>query len=227
MIQSFYRLLRSNTDAFVNVRMRGRVYNDMHNSRRTFWTTLAVNYILPFNSSTPKIDGYYNSSILATAKKKKKKERKKKTNNSASISQMRRLSSGWDQARKSTLTTAKSWTFESAEVTVHTAYSQHCHGEKQNKESHISNTALSQRTDTIPSGYLFTLFTNDTEPDWLQMQEKSLCFSSLLHTVTTTNKKRMGTIVHFDRYFHHPPPPPVWQLVGNGNHRTTDQVRNN
>lgn len=28
-----------------------------------------VNYIMPFNSSTPKIDGYYNSSISATAKK--------------------------------------------------------------------------------------------------------------------------------------------------------------
>lgn len=31
-------------------------------------TTLAVNYIMPFNSSTPKIDDYYISSGLATAK---------------------------------------------------------------------------------------------------------------------------------------------------------------
>lgn len=53
--------------------MRGHVYNDMHLFQ---WmhsepqgTTLAVNYIMPFNSSTPKIDGYYISSILATEKR--------------------------------------------------------------------------------------------------------------------------------------------------------------
>lgn len=53
--------------------MRGHVYNDMHLFQ---WmhsepqgTTLAVNYIMSFNSSTPKIDGYYISSILATEKK--------------------------------------------------------------------------------------------------------------------------------------------------------------
>lgn len=89
MIHTLRRLLQSNRDAFVNVcisvYMRGHVHNDMHLFQGVLSepqaTTLAVNYIMPFNSSTPKIDGYYNSSILATAK------------NSAGISQERRLSS--------------------------------------------------------------------------------------------------------------------------------------
>lgn len=81
--------------------------------------TLAVNYIMPFNSGTPKIDGYYNSSILATAK------------NSAGISQMRRLNSGWGQACDSTLIT------ETAEVSIQPESRKYC--------TYILFTALSPK----------------------------------------------------------------------------------
>lgn len=175
-------------------------------------TTLAVNYILPFNSSTPKIDGYYNSSIFV----KNNKKRKEKKNNSASISQMRRLSSGWDQARKSTLTTAKSWTLESAEVTVHTAYSQHCHREKQNKESHFKHSPVSEDWH-----YTFRIFIY-TIHKWYRTgltlnARKVLVLFLVTARCDNYKRKRMGTFIHCDRYFHHPPPPPVWQLVGNDN----------
>lgn len=104
-------------------------------------TTLAVNYIMPFNSSTPKIDGYYNSSVSATAGKRKRKKEEKKRKNSAGISQMRRLSSGWDQGlrlysnNRNLLSSAVS---QSHVNTVHTSYSQHRHrgkGKKKEKEN--------------------------------------------------------------------------------------------
>ena len=124
-------------------------------------TTLAVNYIMPFNSSTPKIDGYYNSSVLATAGKKKKRKLKKekKKKNSAGISQMRRLSSGWDLGlrlysnNRNLLSSAVS---QSHVNTVHTSYSQHRHREKKKKKKkenkpHISNTVLPQKSMNDPT----------------------------------------------------------------------------
>lgn len=46
------------------------------------------------------------------------------------------------------------------------------------------------KNDTIPSGWLFTLFTNDTE-------EKSLCFSLITaqHDERKTKKEEMGTFI--------------------------------
>lgn len=114
-------------------------------------TTLAVNYIMPFNSSTPKIDGYYNSSVSATAGKRKRKKEEKKRKNSAGISQMRRLSSGWDQGlrlysnNRNLLSSAVS---QSHVNTVHTSYSQHRHRGKEKKKkkktSHFKHSPASE-----------------------------------------------------------------------------------
>lgn len=103
------------------------------------------------------------------------------------------------------------------------------------KETHTSNTVLSQKsmknqTDTIASGWLFTLFTNDTEQLLFKMQEKSLCFSLLLRSMMTINKK--GRVHSFtrnaDRHFQDLP---VWHLAGNDrqprDYRTRQNVRNN
>lgn len=159
-------------------------------------TTLAVNYIMPFNSSTPKIDGYYNSSVSATAGKRKRKKEEKKRKNSAGISQMRRLSSGWDQGlrlysnNRNLLSSAVS---QSHVNTVHTSYSQHRHRgkekKKKKKNSHFKHSPASEEHEwshspptpppspkpnwyTIPSGWLFTLFTNDTEQLLFQNAKK-------------------------------------------------------
>lgn len=86
------QIARSNTDEFVKVcisacmcactgvRIMTRTRSNKEHSE-PHGTTLALNYIMPFNSSTPKIDGYCNSSVLATARRKKK-------GTSAGISQM-------------------------------------------------------------------------------------------------------------------------------------------
>lgn len=169
-------------------------------------TTLALNYIMPFNSSTPKIDGYCNSSVLATAKEGRRKKKKKEPQQ-ASV-KCETLGSGWDQACKSTLTTGNSWTqhvSQSHGSTVHTSYSQHCHRERRRKrKSHFKHSPASEererphrppykknnKSDTIPSGWLFTLFTNDTE-------EKSLCFSLITaqYDERKTKKEEMGTFI--------------------------------
>lgn len=105
-------------------------------------TTIAVNYIMPFNSSTPKIDGYYISSILATETKKKAADE------------------GSFLACKSTLTTYR-WAEVSAQpdsrkyctYILFTALSQREGGEQKIKNKHTD--PLAKRTDTTPSGRLY------------------------------------------------------------------------
>lgn len=137
---------------------------------------------------------------------------------------MRRLSSGWDQGlrlysnNRNLLSSAVS---QSHVNTVHTSYSQHRHRGKEKKKkkktSHFKHSPASEEHEwshspptppspkpnwyTIPSGWLFTLFTNDTEQLLFQNakkireerereREKSLCFSLLLHSRMSVNKQK-------------------------------------
>lgn len=135
------------------------------------------------------------TAVSQQLQEKRKRKMEKKTKNSAGISQMRRLSSGWDQGlrlysnNRNLLSSAVS---QSHVNTVHTSYSQHRHRGKKKKRKrkpHISNTVLPQKSMkdpipqhpppspkpnwyTIPSGWLFTLFTNDTEQLLFQNAKK-------------------------------------------------------
>ena len=155
--------------------------------REPHLTTLAVNYIMPFNSSTPKIDGYYNSSILATAEKLGRHQ----SNEKAQFwlrSGLRLYSNNRKQ-----LNSAVS---QSHVNTVHTSYSQHCHQRK--KKTHTSNTFLSQKSKNDPSK-TETLYLQD---DYLhyshyrtamyskcnnKQRKGFLCFSLLLHSRVIRN----------------------------------------
>lgn len=132
--------------------------------REPHMTTLAVNYIMPFNSSTQKIDGYYNSSFLATAEKLGRHQ----SNEKAQFwlrSGLRLYSNNRKQ-----LNSAVS---QSHVNTVHTTYSQHCH--QREKQPHTSNTFLSQKSKNDPSK-TETLYLQDDYLHYSQMIQNSSVF---------------------------------------------------
>jgi len=144
---------------------------------------------MPFNSSTPKIDGYYNSSILTTAK------------NSAGISQMRRLSSGWGQACASTLITGNSSQPDSRKYCTYILFTALSLKTKTKTKPHTANTVLFQKSmkdptpnwNTIPTDEYLHYSQRIQNSSFIKMQkqtEKLLCFSLLLHSIMTINRKK-------------------------------------
>lgn len=184
---------------------------------------------MPFNSSTPKIDGYCNSSVLATAKEGRRKEKKKKEPQQASV-KWETLGSGWDQACKSTLTTGNRWTqhvSQSHGSTVHTSYSQHRHRERRRKrKSHFKHSPASEERERTrpPPPYKkkkttkVTLYLQDDYLHYSQMiQKKSLCaFPLLLHSMLSVKQRKKRWVHSFDpqkQVFLRP----SWMAVGGPN----------
>lgn len=125
---------------------------------------------------------------------------------------MRRLSSGWGQACNSTLITGRkqlnSAVSQNHVNTVHTSYSQHCHWnptppkKTKTKTSHFKHSLVSEELGwsppkpnwyTIPSAWLFTLFTNDTEQLLFRMQ-KNVLF--LITAQWNENKQKWNGYIH-------------------------------
>lgn len=157
---------------------------------------------MPFNSSTPKIDGYYISSILATETKKKAADE------------------GSFLACKSTLTTYR-W----AEVSAQPDSRKYCtyilftvtkrKGRTENKKQTHRSPGKAHRHYTF-GPTLFTLFTHGTDSN---ARKKSLCFPFLLHRCLTRNMKRMSTFID-RKQASFTVSPPRWQPVANDNRKT-------
>lgn len=167
-------------------------------------TTFAVKCIMSFNSSTPKMDGSYNSCILATAKKP---------------SQRRWLSSGWDQAHDSTPTPGG----ETAELSSQPKYSKYVLFTYSNKAKQVEKTTKT-KLKLSPGQKSF----NNPQPtfpenktDTLYYQHEYLQYSQMIQDGSFQNAKHV--LFHYyctvkmtpitQKNEHKFQAPPLWQLV--------------